>query len=101
MDNEKCPYCSFDENGDIPDEHPEILVINENLPFAKSIETHQCDINIHYNTFISTFADFAGDGNLVLDVEIFDEEQDNSLYHSYKSFALNYCPMCGRKFNHG
>ena len=95
----KCIYCSLEENGDISDNHPNFI---DTINVKSSVDTPDYNFKYHGKIPFNAFVDFNGDGRLVFDLECYDCEPEggifhNTIYHKWKVFKINYCPMCGRK----
>lgn len=67
---------------------------NEYNKYNKKIECIDAKIDKSNLEIVTKYSKDYPQENL-LHVEIQDDEEENILYYNY--FAINYCPMCGRK----
>ena len=93
-----CPYCSIEENGDIPDTYPGVIEVKYEADIKVAYKDEDVDLLIKTKKAIQTFVDFDGTGYLSLTSFVGDGDDEKLIE---KQFKINYCPICGKKFKHG
>lgn len=100
---EVCKFCSFEKNGDLPEDH-DIIEDDFSMKFSGTYkltgEDHEitCRMPVEKDADISVYID--RENNLCAYFSTDYETEDEFYWHESKH-KINFCPFCGRDLRKG